>query len=502
MAELIKKVKVMKQDGTFTNYIPLGADAANVKTTSGESVQTILDRIQQKGISIYDNINSIADDIDVNEIFMLRNYDTLFTVVSSPTISSLQIGNNRYADVISKRVVIDSLGITTIIDPTLFSEIVSYAVSEGIELVFAKKTYTLNETITINASGLNLSGLSQDSRINYTGNDYAFIIQTMTNCMLSNFRIRCNGSNNGIYFKNTSGSNHIISNTLYKIKIDNAVNAIKSDCYMKNINFEDCTFEVSALNGVGIDFSNATNPDLITINKCIIENTIGSTGNESYGIILNNGKAINITNNNMSDFKYMFYMNATNNTAFTNTINISYNYFSSVLDTAIYINGTNNSYFDVGNVVIKNCVIDARQTNPMNYGIFISNVYDLTIDNFNIMQQAEHLVWLSNCSGEIRMVYYTDWNIDQTKNQINDSVKYNYKDAQKTYTVPANGSVSVSLGSVNNLINFNNYILTRIGANNSTSGLTVSNYANANGKISFTLSNSNSASVDVFIQGF
>lgn len=502
MAELIKKVKIMKQDGTFTGYIPLGADAANVKTTSGESVQTILDKIQQKKVNCYDSISSIDDNVDIGEVFVLENYDTLFTVVSTPTISSLKISDNRYADVISTKASIDSLGITTTIDPTLFTEIITYICNKGIELILLNKTYNLNNSITLtNADNIKMSGLSNNSTINYTGGNYAFIINRMDNGKLFNFSIACNGAG-GIYFKYTSGSSKITSSILDKIKIFSSSNPIKSDTYMNHFSCENCTFKVSTLDGVGIDFSNATNPDIITINKCVIENTGSSVNNESYGIILNNGKVINITNNNITNFKYMFYMNATNNTAFTNTINISYNYFSTVLDTAIYINGINNSHFDVGNVVIKNCVIDARQTNPMNYGIFISNVYDLTIDNFNIMQQAEHLVWLSNCSGEIRMVYYTDWNVDQTKNQINDSVKYNYKDAQKTYTVPANGSVSVSLGSVNNLINFNNYILTRIGANNSTSGLTVSNYVNANGKISFTLSNSNSASIDVFVQGF
>ena len=502
MAELIKKVKIKKQDGTFTNYIPLGADAANVKTTSGESVQTILNRLKQKKVNCYDSISSIDDNVDVGEVFVLENYDTLFTVVSTPTISSLKISDNRYADVISTKASIDSLGITTTIDPTLFTEIITYIRNKRIELILLNKTYNLNNSITLtNADNIKMSGLSYNSKINYTGNDYAFIINRMDYGKLFNFSITCNGAG-GIYFKYTSGSSEIISSTLDKIEIFSSSNPIKSDTYMNYFSCENCTFEVNTSDGVGIDFSNAKNPDLITINKCIIENTGSSASNESYGIILNNGKAINITNNNMNRFKYMFYMNTTNNTAFTNTINISYNYFSSVLDTAIYINGADNSDFDVENVVIKNCVIDDRQTNRMNYGIFMSGVDDLIIESFDIMQQAEHLIWLSNCSGEIRMVEYTDWNIDQTKNQINDYVKYNYYDAQKTYTVPANGSVSVSLGNGNNLINFNNYILTRIGANNSTSGLTVSNYVNANGKISFTLSNSNNTSADVFVQGF
>lgn len=93
--------------------------------------------------------------------------------------------------------------------------------------------------------------------------------------------------------------------------------------------------------------------------------------------------------------------------------------------------------------------------------------------------------------------------IDQTKNQIGDGIRYLYVNAQKSYTIPANGNINIQLGSRSyNLINFNNYLITRVGANNSISGLTISNYTNTNGMIQFTLSNSNSTSVDVFVQGF
>ena len=44
MADLIKKIKIKKQDGTFTDYIPIGADAANVETSDGESVELKLNK--------------------------------------------------------------------------------------------------------------------------------------------------------------------------------------------------------------------------------------------------------------------------------------------------------------------------------------------------------------------------------------------------------------------------------------------------------------------------
>ncbi len=44
MADLIKKIKIKKQDGTFTDYIPIGADAVNVETSDGESVELKLNK--------------------------------------------------------------------------------------------------------------------------------------------------------------------------------------------------------------------------------------------------------------------------------------------------------------------------------------------------------------------------------------------------------------------------------------------------------------------------
>lgn len=44
MADLIKKIKIKKQDGTFTDYIPIGAEAQNISTTDGDSVQFKLNK--------------------------------------------------------------------------------------------------------------------------------------------------------------------------------------------------------------------------------------------------------------------------------------------------------------------------------------------------------------------------------------------------------------------------------------------------------------------------
>lgn len=495
---LIKKIRVMQQGGTFSNDIPIGAEASNVITEDGDSVQDKIDIMNLGKINCYDSISSISEDVDIGEVFMLKNYDTIFITTNTATISTLQISSNRYADIISKRVIIDSLGITTIINPTLFTEIVSYACSKGIELVFDKKIYTLQQTITLaNVDQLKLSGLDNRSEILYTGNDYAFIINSMNNGKLFNFSITCNGAG-GIYFKYANGNSKITSSILDKIEIFSSSNPIKSDCYMNHVNFENCSFIISGSNGTNIDFSEALYPDFITINNCLIK----SNGSINNGIHINNGTMINITNNEIIGFKYGFYMVATNNTKDVNNINILRNNFKDISDTVFYVNGNNSSVYIVNNLIIKDCLVQST-TLTINYGIFINNVYNLIIDNINIEQDSTHQIWLSNCvGGRVGMIDCWYNSVTQANNQIDANIQYEYINYQKTYTVPANGSVSVSLGSLGNLINFNNYILIRIGANNSTSGLTVSNYVNANGKINFTLSNSNSASVDVLVQGF
>ena len=45
MSNIIKKIKIKKQDGTFTDYIPIGANAENVEMNNGESVEDIIGNI-------------------------------------------------------------------------------------------------------------------------------------------------------------------------------------------------------------------------------------------------------------------------------------------------------------------------------------------------------------------------------------------------------------------------------------------------------------------------
>ena len=58
MANLIKKIKIKKQDGTFTDYIPIGAEAQNVDMQNGTNVEQMLTNLSNQDGEIIDNLNN------------------------------------------------------------------------------------------------------------------------------------------------------------------------------------------------------------------------------------------------------------------------------------------------------------------------------------------------------------------------------------------------------------------------------------------------------------
>ena len=47
MSDRIKKIKIKQNDGTYSDYIPIGADAKNIDTIRGENLQNTLDKISR-----------------------------------------------------------------------------------------------------------------------------------------------------------------------------------------------------------------------------------------------------------------------------------------------------------------------------------------------------------------------------------------------------------------------------------------------------------------------
>ena len=67
MADLIKKIKIKKQDGTFTDYIPIGAEAQNINMENDYSVQKNIGDIDvDNDGDISEQLEKIKDTISLN----------------------------------------------------------------------------------------------------------------------------------------------------------------------------------------------------------------------------------------------------------------------------------------------------------------------------------------------------------------------------------------------------------------------------------------------------
>lgn len=68
MADLIKKIKIKRQDDTYTDYIPIGADAININMSNGRDLQSTIGNIN------VDEDGSIAEQLK-NIIERLQNLE-------------------------------------------------------------------------------------------------------------------------------------------------------------------------------------------------------------------------------------------------------------------------------------------------------------------------------------------------------------------------------------------------------------------------------------------
>lgn len=103
----IKKLKIKKQDGTFSDYIPIGADAENIDTTDGESVQLKLNKKPYY-------YNSVADmkadrSLKQGDMAVTLGYYSVndggnasYRIVNNTSTTDFQetLGNGKYANLV------------------------------------------------------------------------------------------------------------------------------------------------------------------------------------------------------------------------------------------------------------------------------------------------------------------------------------------------------------------------------------------------------------------
>ena len=193
MSDRIKKIKIKQSDGTFSDYIPIGADAKNIDTTRGESVQSVIDKTARYYNSIAemkldDNIQvgdtcvtlgyyevndgggatyKIIDNTDkkysIDNSFVLQLNNSLIAVIVIITnqISLLQIGGKPQK-------------LSTVYDNKQYFEAYQNQLSSGnfinFSLFIPKGVFGLSETILV-GENLSIIGSSnfENSSQNYGG---------------------------------------------------------------------------------------------------------------------------------------------------------------------------------------------------------------------------------------------------------------------------------------------------------------------------------------------
>lgn len=158
----IKKLKIKKQDGTFSDYIPIGADAENIDTTDGESVQLKLN----KKPYYYDNVADMKADnkLKVGDMAITLGYyeandggGAEYNILSGSYTddggSYHELDNNLFAELIIKNNKINvkcfgAYGDNEHDDTNTIKKIINI-ITENEILFFPQGFYLITDTLTI-----------------------------------------------------------------------------------------------------------------------------------------------------------------------------------------------------------------------------------------------------------------------------------------------------------------------------------------------------------------
>jgi len=60
----VKTIKILYADGTYSEKIPIGAEASNIETTDGEDVETVLNTLSS---TVAENSEALTWSKDISE---------------------------------------------------------------------------------------------------------------------------------------------------------------------------------------------------------------------------------------------------------------------------------------------------------------------------------------------------------------------------------------------------------------------------------------------------
>ena len=256
MSDLVKKIKIKKQDGTFTDYIPIGAEAQNVDV-DGESVTYKLNKKPYYYNSVADmkaDTKLKAGDMaitlgyyEINDggganyyitnVKNIKKYQeeigTLFAeLIVDKEINPLQIGMHNNG--------IDN-------NSDIFKKLIDIAIVNNLKLNFTNGTYFFNNKVIINNKDY------KDKNLNINFNNVKLIcdssidnlieIHYLNNLDIKNLNISSNYNSNDysktgflhLYWINKANiSNIYLNNMYYLISVDYLEN-LETDFLINNL---------------------------------------------------------------------------------------------------------------------------------------------------------------------------------------------------------------------------------------------------------------------------
>ena len=291
----VKKLKVKKADGTFTDYIPVGADAIYVDLADGDDVESAIARIKSGYAHYYDNIESMKNDIKLKENDIVETLGFYNINDGGNALYKIRKINNN--DVVDNKLILPlnnlELIAELIIDETLnVKKIGAYGDGVHDDTEFLQFALNLSNKYTIDFGNKN--------------NIY-YISSTLlikNNLFLTGNYPTIKGSIENLIDINTSDKKGIIENLIFDnlygncaIQVSNVNNFTISNCKIFNsllgINYKS-GYELNINNCL---LRNNSNENIEIINK--LKNSIGlsiNSGDSTFTdiIIVNFNKAIDV----------------------------------------------------------------------------------------------------------------------------------------------------------------------------------------------------------------
>ena len=263
MADLIKKIKIKKQDGTFTDYIPIGAEAENINV-DGESVEYKLN----KKPYYYNSIADMKADtkLKVGDMAVTLGYyepndggGAEYKIVKTSDNYIEELENNLKAELISNKNNVLSYGVETT-DKNNNNHIIIKSVIDNEKYAFCDKNIVLKNSLVLDSVDTKFVF----NKITYTGTSYGILLN---NCNIvlegqyllsngdglrlgqTNLVLFCNIKMNGIKAEKNAiilgGTKGVYYNTLDIIRINykqHGILTLLDDFYVGENSFYNCAF--------------------------------------------------------------------------------------------------------------------------------------------------------------------------------------------------------------------------------------------------------------------